>query len=250
MMLYKLSQDSKELDKMFKKMSPQNFKLYARFLLRALSNDIRSVWMQQILKSNAKMGWKRQYASSIQIRDAKGAELTSEIFTDSKYAFWIEKGIKRFDMKQNKGPKGGLLGKGAKRNEETGELYRVIFMRKGTPGTQHMGTPIPSVLYAKVKQLPIGKFLINTQNIKPDKNTTKKEKQDILAGHYEGLGKSKFGGYGTFRVVTQRSKGWFYPGSKAVEIYPSVGQMIPGRVKKVSIETIEVGLKRLMKEAG
>jgi hypothetical protein len=246
----RLTQDNKAFSRIIRKIRPENFRLFSEFFLQSLTNDIAETWRKKVKESSAKEGWKQKYANSIQINQT--SPYSTEIFTINKFSFFVEKGVESFDMKQKRGPKGGLLFSPQPKHPERVGKYRIVFMQKGTPEAQHIN-PMPNIVYTKVKKLPFGKSLVNTVNISSNKNSkmTSKQKKDLSKGYYEGLTKLRQKGqtvYGTFRIISKNSRGWIYPKISKVEIFPKIVEMLPQKIKQNEYNVIKKGLEQLSKE--
>lgn len=200
--------------------------------VRVAANTIQTTWIKTIQKSNAKEGWKPSYIKAVGIDYDGGleAEVSAE---KNKFVNFIENGVKRFDMKPGiiNGPK-SRLGKNGR--------YNIIFMRKKTPGSR--GANLMTVQqYKEVKQLSKKETArrYNVIGIGGDlqlKTKTVKKRQMSKAGDYAGL--KKIGGenhtrYGTFRIVSEKSTGWIYPGSPKVNIYEMTGREVKPKIKEI-----------------
>jgi len=116
-----------------------------------------------------------------------------------------------------------------------------VFMQKGTPGAQHIA-PMPEEVHRMVSKIDfnsslnqIGTFGMTSEQISKMKNRKWK------TGLYEGLtkvGRKGHEGYGTFRVVTQNSKGWMFPGVPASPVFKTMAATMGPRIKSILHEGI------------
>jgi hypothetical protein len=249
MLKISLTPDSKQLNKIITFLGKSYFP-NAIASLHSAANYVQKIWVDKIRNSNAKRGWKPGYINSISIFSKD--TFSTEVSASGRNVNFIENGIQRFDMKENRGKKGGLLYSPQPNHPERVGRFRVIYMRKDTPQS-NSSTAMPNVIYSKASKLPFDRPLTNITSIKFTNKAkmTGKQKNDLEAGYYEGLIKSKKGGYGTFRIISKNSKGWIYPGVQAVKIYPIVAKEVPIEAKKIMNEGLQAdlaeGLKYLKK---
>jgi hypothetical protein len=224
--------------------------------LMNLSNFVQTTWVNMIRDSNAKKGWKSSYINSVRINFTD--KFNSEVLADSRESNFVEKGIKRFDMKNPDNGK-GLLNSPSTKQGKNGP-YQIIFFQKGIPTTQNIPA-MQKTIYTKAKKLSFGSSLkdIGTEGMTDSELSRMralnkmKEKAGKApgTGFYEGLTRLHQKGhtaYGTFRVITKKSIGWIYPGVAPTPVYPRVAEIIPSKTKRIWLDTIEsMGLDKLSK---
>ena len=205
------------------------------------ANKTQKEWIKTIQKSNTKNGWKKEYIRAIHINFED--DLSAEVYADeNKYVNFVENGIKRFDMKP------GLINGPKSRQGKKGR-YNIIFFRKGVPGTQHMPA-MPKVIYKKIKKAELvqkykrggSKYKAVLTGLRGETKKKKSGKTSI----YEGLtkmGKKGHSQYGTFRVVSQTSTGWMYPGVPGVKVFSIVKNRIKPKIKKILQEGLSLDIK-------
>jgi hypothetical protein len=212
--------------------------------IKISANMIQKEWIDTIQKSTAKKGWKSEYIRAIHINFEN--ELNAEVYADenNKYVNFIEDGIKRFDMKP------GLIN-GPKSRQGKNGRYNIVFFRKGVPGTQHIQS-MAQTTYTKVKKMSkddvirryktvgIGeKIQLKTKTVKKRVKT----KTSKGPGGLQKIGSRGHSQYGTFRVVSQQSSGWIYPGVPAIKIFSLVSRKVKPTVKKIMQDGLILDIK-------
>lgn len=212
--------------------------------IKVSANMIQKEWINEIEKSKTKEGWKKEYIRSIEVNFED--DMTAEVFADenNKFVKFVEDGIRRFDMKP------GLINGPKSRMGKRGR-YNIVFFRKGVPGTQHMQTMSQST-YKKVDKLSkqdivkrynvmgMGdKVQLKTKTVK----ARKRNKTSKGPGGLQKMGSRGHSSFGTFRVVSQNSTGWIYPGVAGTKVYSIVGRSVKSKVKKILQEGLKLDLR-------
>jgi hypothetical protein len=236
-------EEGKQIEKLIKMLGSGSFPGLTNSI-KISANMIQKEWIQTIQKSTAKKGWKNEYVRAIHINFEN--ELNAEVYADedNKYVNFIENGVKRFDMKP------GLIN-GPKSRQGKNGRYNIVFFRKGVPGTQHIQT-MAQTTYKKIGQLSKEEVVKRYKTvgvgdkIQMKTKTVKKRTKTKTSKSPEGLQKIGSRGhsqYGNFRVVSQKSSGWIYPGVPPVKIYSIVARNIKPRVKKILQEGLTLDIK-------
>lgn len=206
--------------------------------IKMAANEVMREWINQVKNSNTKSGFKRRYIESINL-DRENKPLEASVSAKGKFVNFVETGIKRFDMKPGltQGPHSRVSNKGIR--------YNIIFMRKGTPGAQHISN-MSREMYTTVKKLDKEDIKRRFRTIgignKVDFESGSYSRKIYSSkyGRYENKGKKDvYGGmvkagsprhtqYGVFRVVSENSQGWIYPGIPASPVFSRMSmKMIP-----------------------
>jgi len=228
------------------------------------ANTALSGWVKAVRNCSSKSGWKDAYIKTINI-ERQTDPLESTVSAHGMFMNFVEKGVKRFDMKP-----GILNGPKARRNAK-GEPYNIIFIRKGAPGTARI-SQMSSETYTTVKQMDKGEAdkryrVIGVGDKVPLMQATnlKQRVHSQGAARYEGKGKMdtaagmvKAGSkgqtqYGTFRIVTKNSTGWIFPGVAASPVHSKLDESLNPVIKKILqkglMQDLESGMNYL-KEQG
>ncbi len=234
--------------------SQSNNDVLARSVRRS-ANLVMRTWVTMLDESAAKPGWKDRYRESIKMEDG-GDYASMTIFTESKFASFVEDGIKSFDMKE------GLLSGPKARMGKDGTPYTIVPFRHSTPGAK--GRPMPKEVYDLAKGLDAsvvtgtGK-IFNT--VRGDKMRAKTYKWGQRLDHqnkrYKGMTRMEQqvkGGsqsqYFTFRVVSAKAVGkWIYPDVPAVKVFGPMSDKVRPQIneimQKAVIQRAEEGLRYL-----
>jgi len=229
------------------------------------TNYVKREWIQLLNNQTEKKGWCREYAATI-ASELRDQGMTGFVYADDKnmYVKFVEKGIPRFDMKNPPNGK-GLLNSPRTRVGKKGR-YNIVPFRHGAPGAQHI-TNMPIAVYEKAKNLDRGEIAKRYRtigiggSIATQGGIVKKRvhsKASRLKGKkgrsiYEGLiktGSAKHTSYVTFRVISQHSTGWIYPGSKPMNIYDTIEKKVQPVVKKILSESLKADAVGALKFIG
>jgi len=233
--------------------------------IKHAANMVQKEWILKLNASSAKAGWKRRYAEAINIESSNNP-LSATVSAEGRYVAFVEKGIARRDMKP-------ALLSGPKARQGKNGPYNIIFFRKGVPTTQTMPT-MPKNVYQSMRELNsvnpslsyrtigIGAPMrmkgdsadIRTQKVRASsllkrihsKGTPKLESEEDV-GEFEGLMKMGAKGhsqYGTFRVVSKKSKGWIYPGVPKVSVFEPMANSVTPKVKEILQQGLAKDLKQ------
>jgi hypothetical protein len=229
--------------------------------VRKSANMILREWTTRVRNSPAKEGWKRNYASAIQVVET-GDPLSVSVEVENMYANFVEDGIKRTDLK-----KALLAGPNAKTFDKSGEKYNIVFFEKKTPGAK--GPAMPKNVYEAAKALDTyippmyrkgsNKYRVNKG--RNEMNMQSKRASDLsnrivsgstrrLVGpkvpdEYKGLvktGKKGHTQYGTFRMVTENSQGWIRKRIPKVPIFRPMVEAMGPMIKEVLSKGLEKDL--------
>ena len=203
--------------------------------VRKAANMVMREWIKRVNDSSAKEGFKRAYSDSIHLEPGAN-ELSASVVAEGMQVGFVEDGIKRFDMKP------GLLNSPKAKTNKKGEPYMIVSFRHGAPGTKHIPN-MPREIH-KAMQTIKGQSLIQSRI----RTIPGLETMDI-PGKYKGMvrmGKRGHEQYRTFRVVTSKSKGWWYPGISKVPIFDRMSNDMKSKVK----ETMQDGLIKDLNTTG
>jgi len=165
-------------------------------------------WKANVESADTKTGWKLPYKNSIKIK--KGNNYSMEVFAEkNKYVNFIENGIKSYDMKK------GFMNSSKVKKFKNGTKYLTIFMQKRK---------------REIQSQDVKKQLKDINHYRPAgtaENGLKKiysQSQSAQAGasiedRMTKVGSKKHSGFGTFRIVTENSKGWIYPNIPGVKVF-------------------------------
>jgi hypothetical protein len=234
-------ENASHIDKILKLLGSQSFPGLVNSI-KIAANTVQKDWINEIKNSKIKEGWKKEYINAIRINYED--DLNVEIYADedNKFVNFAEEGIKRFDMKP------GLINGPHSRQGKNGR-YNIVFFRKGVPGTQHIQN-MAQTTYKKIQKLSkediikryktmgIGNIIqMKTKKVKA-RSKTKTSGFDI-----QKIGSRNHTQYGNFRVVTQRSVGWIYPGIQGIKVFSIVSRKIQSKVKKILQDGLTLDLK-------
>lgn len=209
----------------------EKFLPYMAKSVKKSANMVFKEWKNRVISSSAKDGWKRRYSESIRIEDT-GNPFFTIISAEGNYVDLVENGRKRYDLKP------ALLSGPHARQGKNGP-YNIIFLRKGVAnmkGGIHktmgqitgrgsalnlrvtgIGEKIPLAIRNLAEGTP-GKGLMSRAY---SKKTARLEGEDIPK-EYKGMVRAGAKGhsqYGTFRIVSRKSKGWIIPKVNAVPVF-------------------------------
>jgi len=187
-------------------------------LTNVMAEKTRDYWQQEAL---ARSAWGSKYAQAIKIEYASVGGI-AKVYVDGKnkdprsnkpFALFVnmtESGVGTFDIKK------GLLGSDKARMTNHGVKYIIVPFRFRVPGKQKAASGfsgvMPKDIYQHVKS---GKtYKDNGLRGKKFANMSGLKKYDKAAGGH--------GQYFTFRMVTEKSEGWIYPGKAPTPVYPKV----------------------------
>jgi hypothetical protein len=249
------------IDKVFARLKNMNKVKYFPNLVngvKAAANRVLIEWIDAIKVSKSKEGWKQKYILATRIeRSSNPFEAT--VSSGGMYASLVEKGRKRFDMKDMKYK---WLGGPKARKSEDGTLYRIIFMRKGTPTAQKI-PPMTSNVYEKAKALNrrlmtgIGDRIVTVGG--EGDSSKKYSKADSMNEEDKDGGLVKTGSkghsqYGTFRVMSKKSKGWIQKAIPASPVFSGVKKKLPPIIKdilsKFFMKDVGAGLEKFVETEG
>ncbi|AGY46957.1 hypothetical protein CampHawk_79 [Bacillus phage CampHawk] len=118
-------------------------------VLYQMANDVKDLWVKEAtntLKTTA-----GTYVSSINMEFTMGATLKAEIYLEGSWAKKLELGFQPYDMKP-------VFARSDKRKtSKDGGWYMDIPFKHTTPAaTGRTGMPMPSSVYRKARNLPLG----------------------------------------------------------------------------------------------
>lgn len=253
--------DTKFLGNILKRLSKANMNAMLRTMVTESANSIQELWINEIDSANIRTKkenggdlWKIEYKNAIGI-NFTNKRLTAEVSADSenKYVNFVENGIKRYDMKP------GLVNGPHSRHSKKYGRYNVIFIRKDTPGSGH-SNEMSRETYTTIKKLnksdAIKSLRVNglgsgiDMNLGTVKSRTHTKATKIKNKNDKGLvrtGSDKHHAYGVFRIVTEQSKGWIYPGVPPTKIYNVVKRKSGAVIVEVCKKLFETGLEQITK---
>jgi len=237
----------KEIDRVVNLLGKDMFPILAKAVQHA-SVIVRDEWRNMIDdKSTSPQGWKRKYKMSVEIQPGNTSDGLSAVVgpqgSNEMFANFVEKGIRAFDMKP-----GLVNGPHARINAKTKEKFNIVHFRKGVPGTQTIPN-MPEDMYEDIQEsdtsiekrmrvagtggrgswadvknkLNEKKYTKGYHKFNPAKtgDTEEDKKREVFAGMIKS-GSKGHSSYGTFRVVTMKSKGWKYPGVTASPVFEAL----------------------------
>lgn len=198
-------------------------------LLELMVLEAESVWSGEALKAG---GWGSKYAQAIKTRFSghDGEVYLDETSIDKQsnkpnfmYAMMMENGVKSFSIKE------ALLKSEKAKTGKDGIKYISIPFNVATPrkkgqgkmSSHFGGREMTSEIHALVKgggKAPAG--------------TLSKSGQDI-SGLTRYTTKQFHSGYGMFRTVSSKSKGWIYPDIPAEPVFNSVLEIVNKKVQEM-----------------
>lgn len=231
----------------------------------AVAQQVTINWVAAVQRAKLRAEEKDAYANSIQAK-MTGA-YSALVWADYKYAEDIENGRPARDLKK-------MLDTSLKvRLNKTGHRYLIIPFRHSTPGAKAVGQSMPGAVYAKAKKLEAsmvtgqstrlsgtGAMDIKTRtHLTVPQNVYKwggrlppgmmgpnpKGKSDRFAGMVR-FNTGKPGGkqqsaYLTFRVMSEKSKGWIIPPQPGQKI----AQGVVADMQPVAEEIFAEAVRRL-----
>ena len=186
------------------------------------------LWLDMVKTGGLPPFERDAYMKSIQ-REMTGP-LTAHIWTDWKRADEIDAGIPARDMKT-------MLQTSARtRVSKTGSKYLIIPFRHGAAGANTLSKAMPPAVYKQAKMLSmsvvtgkttrmggLGKLVPQSKHkwggkLPSGLDTDSRHKTDHYAGMVRfntSAGKGRSSSYMTFRVMSEKSRGWIYPAREA-----------------------------------
>jgi len=208
-------------------------------VVSTIARSIASTWKDEALKSAT--GWGSKYAAAITYKVDGN---TGEIFIDESmidkasnrpnimFAKMVEEGMKSFSIKD------ALLASEKAKTSSTGIKYMVVPFPVAVPqkqgqvrhASQFGGREMTEEIYKIVKSG--GSYSGKLKGGQEVSGLTKY----MTRQHHEG--------YGTFRCVTENSRGWVHPGKRETEVFPKVIQEIEKKIH----EAISDFCQKIVKE--
>jgi len=246
--------------KLMGKLGPEYFNILAEAVTKA-AVIVRDEWKNMTDESRSPAGWRERYRQSITFN--KEGDLSATVQPqgpNAMFANFVEDGVKSFPMIP------GLVNGPHSRVNKKGIRYNIVYMRKGTPGAQKIQN-MPESMYAQVKGVPNaermkvegvgGRMRFANKKIKLNSKIYTKGYQRFDYPPEAEKEKKKFSGmvkggatghsqYGTFRVVTMKSKGWIYPGVDASPIFDKLVKKMVPVVKRILLRGMDSDLENMM----
>lgn len=178
-------------------------------VLYQAANEVRDLWAKEAM--NTLKTTAGTYVSSINLDFTMGATLKAELYLEGSWARKLELGFQPYDMKP-------VFARSNKRKtSKDGGWYMDIPFKHTTPAaTGRTGMPMPSSVYRKARNLPLGGRLPSTM------------------GNYGGMQKQKESptssrsSYMTWRRVSSNSSpdSFRHPGFSGAKVLDKVGGKI------------------------
>lgn len=205
--------------------------------VRAVAQQTRIVWMEEVQKAKLWSGEKDAYAQSITW--AMTGTYSAVVRASYSKADEIEKGRPPRDLKR-------MLNTSLKvRLSSKGRRYLIIPFRHNTPGHGAHAKAMPDDVYQVAKQLKPSRITGKTKRLSGTGAYDMKSRKPLTVSqnvyqwgerldksfgkHYAGMvrfdtgaGKSKSSAYLTFRVMAEGSKGWVIPAQPGQPIVKTV----------------------------
>jgi hypothetical protein len=195
------------------------------------------------IEANKSSPWGKKYASAIKTKtsDTGGIVYLDEKVIDktsdkpaSMFANMVEKGVKSWSIKD------ALLKSNKAKVSSAGIRYIIIPFPVATPRKEGQGT----------MQSKFGKREMTRAMYKIVKSGGKLDKGSILPSGQDVSGLTRYvtrqlhSQYGIFRVVSEKSTGWQFPGVGSRPVYPKILEEVQHRVG----ELIHAFLANIVKE--
>lgn len=182
-----------------------------------LINKSAELWS---VKAKNASPWGSQYSSTLKTEKTSSG---SSVFVDEQhknyyYVNMVENGVKSWSIKDAL-----LNGKAARRNQaKYGRVFVIVPFRHRTPGrtksTSSFSGVLPNDIYEQAKS-----------------GVTFGKDYGKLAG-LKRYGSEKHGKFLTFRMVTQKTKGWIYPSKPATPVFNEVADKTEEMIRKSIIK--------------
>lgn len=212
-------------------------------------------WTEQVYRAKMWSGEKDAYAKTIRYRMT--GDFSAVVESDYKFAQDIESGRPARDLKK-------MLNTSMKvRTSKQGLRYLIIPFRHNTPGNDATGKSMPAGVYAQAKMLTLsaivghGRRLSGTGawSIKTKAPATVRQRQyrwgerlegDHLPKNLQGMVRmntatgegKKSSAYLTFRVMSERSRGWIVPAQPGQWIAKRVTDEMRPKAEEVFKEAV------------
>lgn len=198
-------------------------------IIELIIQDAEEHWKESAIGSGT--GWGQKYANAIKskVSDTEGSIFLDESVMDSTgkpaimFAKMVENGVKSWSIKE------ALLKSDKAKISKDGVRYIIIPFPVHTPqkksagkmSSNFGGRSMSSDVYNIVKSG--GKAPAGT------KSTSGKD----ISGLSKWETQKFHGGYGIFRVVSEKSSGWIYPGVSARPVFSSVVDYVEKRIAEI-----------------
>lgn len=158
-------------------------------------------WRNNITQSDSPEGWKNPYINKVELKLEKNNTEAIISAERSKFVNFVEDGIESYDMKP------GMLASKKVKTSKLGNKYLTIFMRKKV-------REMPTEVLKQAKQLSFYRMVGIKGNLEKQYNKAMSISAPGTIFHrMVRVGSSKHSRYGTFRIVSSKSKpeSWKFP---------------------------------------
>lgn len=195
-----------------------------RYSVMWATDYFQNLWVNNIIDAKTKTGWKTFYIN--RIKKEFNGDYESKIYAEPhKFINFIEKGISSFPMFGK--DKGFPNAKRVKKTKD-GIKYITVIMQKRK---------------REIQSKTVKKELKNINHYRPigtklgGKEKIYSQSQSVKSGvgiekRMTKIGSPKHSGFGTFRIVTEKSKGWIYPTIPGVPIFLNTVEQAEPKIKE------------------
>jgi hypothetical protein len=201
-------------------------------IIDLIIQDAEEHWKESAAGSGT--GWGQKYANAIKskISDAEGEVYVDETVMDksgkpaSMFAKMIEEGVKSWSIKD------ALLKSEKAKMSKDGVKYIIIPFPVAAPRKKGQGKQLSSF---GGRTMTSDVYSIVKNGGKAPAGTMSTSGKDI-SGLSKWESQKYHGGYGIFRVVSEKSQGWIHPGAGARPIFGSVNEYVQRRIGEIVSE--------------
>jgi len=198
-------------------------------VIELLVEDTAEHWKEKA--SGSGTGWGQKYANAIRskVSNGEGSIYVDESVKDSSgkpavmFARMVENGVKSWSIKD------ALLKSDKAKISKDGVKYMIIPFPVHTPPKKGQGK-MSSRFGGRVMDSEVHNLVKNGG--RAPKGSTSTDGQDI-SGLSKWESQKYHSGYGIFRVVSQKSRGWQYPNVSETPVFSSVKDYVEKRIAEM-----------------